>query len=143
MVAVANAGGTFIGDDDRTNGEWPGVRRAFDEMFQAPGMSALQQTAGRLRRDHVPLFVMARLVRATCSSTCAATGGPDEPGHDDVGTLPTIGQVSDFAIVSEMCASHRDTPYGMHTFRKRTAKSKGCQRVMDVPTSSWPGSSGP
>ena len=31
------------------------------------------------------LFVMARLVRAIYSSTCAATDGPDKPGHDDAG----------------------------------------------------------
>src|SRR5690242_16662158 len=29
--------------------------------------------------------VMARLVRAVNSSACTATGGPDKPGHDDVG----------------------------------------------------------
>jgi hypothetical protein len=33
---------------------------------------------------------MARLVRATCSSTCAATGGPDKPGHDASGTAGSI-----------------------------------------------------
>src|SRR3954453_7189029 len=56
------------------------------------------------------LPVMARLVRAIYSSTCAATDGPDKPGHDDVGTSRTIGQTPDFAVVSEMCASRRDTP---------------------------------
>ncbi|PPQ26319.1 hypothetical protein CCS01_30305 [Rhodopila globiformis] len=35
-------------------------------------------------RSHI---VMARLVRATYSSTCAATGGPDKPGHDGEETV--------------------------------------------------------
>jgi len=54
--------------------------------------------------------VMARLVRAIYSSTCAATGGPDTPGHDDAGTFPAIRQASDSAVVSEMFASGRDKP---------------------------------
>jgi hypothetical protein len=29
---------------------------------------------------------MVRLVRATYCGTCAWTGGPDKPGHDDLGT---------------------------------------------------------
>src|SRR4051812_24468816 len=33
-----------------------------------------------------------RLVRAISSSTCAATGGPDKPDHDDMRTFSTIGQ---------------------------------------------------
>ncbi|PPQ35908.1 hypothetical protein CCS01_06290 [Rhodopila globiformis] len=45
---------------------------------------------------------MARLVRATYSSTCAATGGPDKPGHDERETQRRT--------VSEMCASRRDEP---------------------------------
>jgi hypothetical protein len=53
---------------------------------------------------------MARLVRAIYSSTCAATGGPDTPGHDDAGTFPATGQVSDFAVVAEMYEFGRDTP---------------------------------
>jgi hypothetical protein len=32
-------------------------------------------------------IVMARLVRAICSSRCAATGGPDKPGHDGKGKI--------------------------------------------------------
>src|SRR4051794_19028090 len=55
----------------------------------------------------VPHTVMARLVRAIYSSTCAATDGPDKPGHDDVGTSWTISQTPDFAVISEMCASRR------------------------------------
>src|SRR6478736_4285195 len=54
--------------------------------------------------------VMARLVRAIYSSTCAATGGPHTPGHDDAGTFPATGHVSDFAVVPEICACGRDTP---------------------------------
>src|SRR4051794_10346432 len=46
----------------------------------------------------VPHTVMARLVQAIYSSTCAATDGPDKPGHDDVGTSRTIGQTPDFAV---------------------------------------------
>jgi hypothetical protein len=38
---------------------------------------------------------MVRLVRATYCGTCAWTGGPDKPGHDDLGTaggdLGTVG----------------------------------------------------
>src|SRR5690348_9802090 len=51
--------------------------------------------------------VMARLVRAIYSSTCAATGGPDTPGHDGTATLATTAQASDFAVVSEIWASRR------------------------------------
>ena len=54
--------------------------------------------------------VMARLVRAINSSTCAATGGPDKPGHDGWGTSLPVGQISDFTVVSEMCASGRACP---------------------------------
>src|SRR3954470_14560133 len=44
------------------------------------------------------------------STTCAATDGSDEPGHDDVGTSRTIGQTPDFAVISEMCASRGGKP---------------------------------
>jgi len=54
--------------------------------------------------------VMARLVRAIYSSTCAATGGPDTPGHDDAGTFPATGHVSDFVVVSEMCEFGKACP---------------------------------
>src|SRR4051812_13245461 len=57
----------------------------------------------------VPHTVMARLVRAIYSSTCAATDGPDKPGHDDGETLAAIKHLIlwDFMAVSEMCASRR------------------------------------
>jgi hypothetical protein len=53
---------------------------------------------------------MARLVRAINSSTCAAIGGPDKPGHDGAATLAATAQASDFAVVSKMCASRRVGP---------------------------------
>src|SRR5689334_9419326 len=51
-----------------------------------------------------------RTSRVIYSSTCAATDGPDKPGHDDSGTFLAIGQASDFAVVSEMCEPDRDKP---------------------------------
>src|SRR5690242_4817208 len=52
-------------------------------MYRSPGRSAaaVAHSAAAVAHD-----VMARLVRAIYPGTCAATDGPDEPGHDDGGT---------------------------------------------------------
>ena len=75
-------------------------------------------------------IVMARLVRAIYSSTCAATGGPDTPGHDDAGTFPATGQVSDFAVVFEMCEFGRTEPGHDGVATARAAKSFSHRRLV-------------
>ena len=60
--------------------------------------------------------VMARLVRAINSSTCAATDGPDEPGHDDTPPFLNIGQTPDCALASEMCACGKGAVPAIHDF---------------------------
>ena len=103
-----------------------------------PG-SSLRRTHILCRRwaEHSPASRKGRIV-PLISTTCAAIGGPDEPGHDgwatstsalislaivemcvrlrdkpghdDVGTFPAIVQMSDFAVVSKMCELGRAKP---------------------------------
>jgi hypothetical protein len=41
--------GIFIGDDYRTDGGWPGVRRAFDEFFGELGLTPFEFVSGKCR----------------------------------------------------------------------------------------------
>ena len=41
--------GLFIGDDYRHNGDWPGVRRAFDEFFEELGRMPIEHHDGKCR----------------------------------------------------------------------------------------------
>src|SRR5690242_5941001 len=91
---------------------WPGEVSAIYPQPSKRRWPGLRPTACTDLGNDPPrpwlITVVARLVRAINSSTCAATGGPDKPGHDDVGTFPAIGQASDFAVASEMCELGRD-----------------------------------
>jgi hypothetical protein len=115
---------------------WSGLGQGVLQRSVQPGRvipPALTLTVG-----HRHLSVMARLVRAIYSSTCAATDGPDKPGHDVAAT------VSLFAIWYEPGIGRADG-----CFRVRAGRGRGVCRTSRpdplplgkakaVPFPSWP-----